>query len=477
MVIIWTFIFFCPAHFIFFFIRFLVLVLLLLVLRCFIFWGDALLCDSSPSSDFEWFLLGLIYSLWVTSLALADIPWVKKVVNLSFKGDDDLACDFTHSTSVFDVSLADGSGGGGCACGGGGGDDDDSAPIPAATASAPTHATTAAAPAPGATASAAPLWHAWGFFTMVLLATFCSLSVSSSWMEPSWWLDNYDAACCTSMQCGVVCTLAAITLTLPWGISVFSCFGEFCLSSCSSTQSCSCISDRSIWDCTLSVSGLSIANWLVKDENGSLEVESERPWVISEFSWFGEFCSFWGGLKSSSWFFHTIMQMQISDWSICGCAHYLCQALSTAGLIGKRWKCLHWSWIRNRGLICGVLLMWSGIFIFRWGVVSSLVVGAVHTACLGAVGGGGSGHHHSSPCMVRTMRWKAVFHPFYPFLHHPVVVSWDSLSTHLWWIFLSYGHISWLKLLVHCHNAHDGQSVNNRRYYILFSNQNWNWKK
>ena len=101
------------------------------------FLGDASLHDSSPSLDFEQFLLGLLYSLLVTCLALADSPSVKKVVNLSFKGDNDLAGDFPYSTSVFDLSPADHGGGG------------DASPTPAANA-----------PAPVATGSAALLSHA-----------------------------------------------------------------------------------------------------------------------------------------------------------------------------------------------------------------------------------------------------------------------------------------------------------------------------
>ena len=92
-------------------------------------------------------MLGLLSSLLVTCLALADSPWVKKVLNLSFKGDDDLACNFPCSTPVFDLSPADGSSGGGH----GGG---------VADASAPTPAPAASAPATAATASAAPLSYA-----------------------------------------------------------------------------------------------------------------------------------------------------------------------------------------------------------------------------------------------------------------------------------------------------------------------------
>ena len=84
-----------------------------------LFLGGMLHCViHHPLQILNGFLLGLLYSFSVTCLALADSPWVKKVLNLSFKGDDDLACDFPCSTSVFDLYPADGSGGGG---GGGGG--------------------------------------------------------------------------------------------------------------------------------------------------------------------------------------------------------------------------------------------------------------------------------------------------------------------------------------------------------------------
>ena len=67
----------------------------------------------STSLDFEWFLLGLLYSLLVTFLALSDSPWVKKVVNLSSKVRMIYSVISPLEHLSFDLSPADGGGGSG----------------------------------------------------------------------------------------------------------------------------------------------------------------------------------------------------------------------------------------------------------------------------------------------------------------------------------------------------------------------------